>query len=373
MECLLIGLATALLTAVAAAADPTAWTVSEIRGEVRAVAGGQSPVALEPRQVLPPGVSVDTGNSGSLTLTHGETTIVVQRNSRIELPGSGAADGRTTIIQSGGRLLYDVEKRSTPHFEVQTPYLAAVVKGTSFAIAVDPSAAQVQVASGAVEIRAMRSGEVSLVRSGLTATVAADPGSRLSITPSAAAPTPDSGPQPGDRAAGGEADPVATDAATGPATPRVKEQGAGVSLPRAIGATSVDIAQASRGFLSGGNGAANPPVFGAASGAGKGGNSNGNGNGKTHDGSGNARAATASAAGAALAQVSRVSTGGGHAYGNADRTVPRGNVSAGGNGKSNGKAKGNGNGGGNANAEGNGNGNAGGNGKSNGKAKGKNT
>ena len=38
----------------------------------------------------------------------------------------------TTIQQRAGSILLEVEKRNVTHFEVETPYLAAVVKGTQF-------------------------------------------------------------------------------------------------------------------------------------------------------------------------------------------------------------------------------------------------
>ena len=54
-----------------------------------------------------------------------------------------AEDLRALGVEAGSILL-DVEKRNVQHFEVETPYLAAVVKGTQFRVTVGPTGSRVE-------------------------------------------------------------------------------------------------------------------------------------------------------------------------------------------------------------------------------------
>ena len=51
-----------------------------------------------------------------------------------------------------GSLVIDVDKRAHPHFSVETPFLAAVVKGTKFGVNVGANSASVEVERGLVEV-----------------------------------------------------------------------------------------------------------------------------------------------------------------------------------------------------------------------------
>ena len=52
------------------------------------------------------------------------------------MPKQEGRDCTTTIIQQSGSILLEVEKQNVQHFQVETPYLAAVVKGTQFRVTV---------------------------------------------------------------------------------------------------------------------------------------------------------------------------------------------------------------------------------------------
>ena len=58
------------------------------------------------------------------------------------------------------------------HFEVETPYLAAVVKGTQFRVTVDKARASCRVLGGQVDVTDFRSGQSGLVLPGQMAKVA---------------------------------------------------------------------------------------------------------------------------------------------------------------------------------------------------------
>ena len=68
-----------------------------------------------------------------------------------------------------GEILLDVEKRNVKHFEVSTPYLAAVVKGTQFSVTVDETGSNVKVLRGKVEVANLRTGQFVLVKPGQSA------------------------------------------------------------------------------------------------------------------------------------------------------------------------------------------------------------
>ena len=88
----------------------------------------------------------------------------------------------TRIVQNLGTLLLKIEKRPEQHFEVKTPYLAAIVKGTTFTVSVDKSGGAVHVVSGLVQIHDPVSGQTGLVRPGRTGVVSSRPGGGLKIS-----------------------------------------------------------------------------------------------------------------------------------------------------------------------------------------------
>ena len=72
-----------------------------------------------------------TGGNGRVLLIRGQETILVAPNSVISVPAEKKDGMQTTILQQAGSIVLEVEKQNVQHFEVETPYLAAVVKGTA--------------------------------------------------------------------------------------------------------------------------------------------------------------------------------------------------------------------------------------------------
>jgi FecR protein len=158
-----------------------AWRVQRSSGEVWIGQVGVQPVALTPAAVLNPGDRVRTGPNGRVLLVRGVETILISPNSTIGMPAE-SRDGTTTIFQESGSILLEVEKKAQNHFEVETPYLVAVVKGTQFQVSVDRSGSKVDVISGQVEVADLRSGQVALVLPGQIARVAGDGSPGLSLS-----------------------------------------------------------------------------------------------------------------------------------------------------------------------------------------------
>jgi len=166
----------------AAAAEEGAWSVSKSSGEVWMTTTGAQQVSLGKEEVLKPGDTIRTGRNGRVLLVRGEETILVSPNSVVGLPTEKKEGLSTTIVQQAGSILLDVEKRNVKHFEVETPYLAAVVKGTQFRVSVNAASTSVDVLRGQVEVADFKSGQIAQVMPGQVATVFAHGKPGLSLS-----------------------------------------------------------------------------------------------------------------------------------------------------------------------------------------------
>ncbi len=149
------------------------WDVAKSSGETWISHANAQPVSLTNEMVVRPGDTIRTGDNGRLLLTRGDKSILVSANSVIEIPTSNHDGMSTTIMERAGSILLEVEKRKVKHFEVVTPYLAAVVKGTHFRVSMDDAGSHVDVLRGQVDVVDYKSGDEALVLPGQTAQVAA--------------------------------------------------------------------------------------------------------------------------------------------------------------------------------------------------------
>lgn len=396
--------------ALPAHAQDNVWRIAKVSGEAWIAGGGVERASARQQAELRPGDSIQTGRNGRVLLVRGAESILVSPNSAIGVPEAGRA-GMSTIIQQAGSILLDVEKRNVQHFEVETPYLAAIVKGTRFRVTLAGGQAKVDVTRGQVQVSDFRSGQFALVLPGQSARASfgRESGLRLSgqgalgrieqgppqsarvaplavpggglRPPAGAVPLlQGSNPAVGDPSRGVKPAPVLNEAATQrrPAATGVTRSANGdlrISAP--LGEVKLDIHKVTRGMARGdaqtgsqsgrrttvwGTGEMNP---------GNGSKTSGGNSGSTPgvDGPAGATAtggATATAVGSqgAVQSIATRSNGNGGGNGNAGGN---GNGNAGGNGNGNAGGNGNGNAGGNGNgnAGGNGSGNAGGNGHGN--------
>src|SRR3954468_17534475 len=164
-------LSLALSLASAAGAEEAVWRVSKSSGEVWMSTTGVQPVSLKQEDALKPGDTIRTGRNGRVLLVRGEEKIMVAPNSVIGLPTEKKEGLSTTIVQQAGSILLEVEKRNVKHFEVETPYLAAVVKGTQFRVTVNAGSTKVGVLRGQVEVSDFKTGQIAQVMPGQAATV----------------------------------------------------------------------------------------------------------------------------------------------------------------------------------------------------------
>jgi len=163
-----------------AAADDTSsigrWFVLELRGSAfsrPAAAASDQWQSLRPGEVIAPGSIVRTGKDSNLLLVNRVDRMRLSPDSELELPAGEAEDIVTRVTHWIGTVFFDVGKRPSPLFEVTTPYLVAVVKGTAFTTTVSDAGSAIAVAEGIVGVAPARGGDAVDVAAGETASVSA--------------------------------------------------------------------------------------------------------------------------------------------------------------------------------------------------------
>jgi hypothetical protein len=168
----------ATMTRLAPAASLPAFAVAI----VMALPAGEAPRPLAAGMILLPRARVSTAESGRATLTRNGDVVEVAPGSALELPADATGRPLKGVVQTLGSLLYKIVTRPEDPFRVDTPYLAALVKGTVFYVVVTANGTQLRVDRGAVEVTARRNRDRSVVRAGQTAFAAARSGPGLRIT-----------------------------------------------------------------------------------------------------------------------------------------------------------------------------------------------
>ncbi|MGB3338237.1 MAG: FecR family protein [Devosia sp.] len=313
------------------------WVANRLRGTAEQMVHGQWVPLVRGATVLD-GQKVRTGSDGRVELLRGAEVLELDPGTQIELhEGAGKL---TSVEMSSGTIVANVERRNVQHFSVQTPYLAAVVKGTIFRVSVGGGTARVEVDRGTVQVQDTINDLVVDIVRGQEAQVSQNAPLEVSGPGTAAIFTFE-----GERVVNGTSDVPADDRGrpvdTGEninATANVPAEGNGNSGGNGKGSSG----NGSPGNGNSGNSNGNGNNGGNSSGNGNSGNGNSGGNGSGNSGKGNSD------------------------NGNANSGSAGGNGSSGGNG--NGNSSGNGNGNGNSGGNGNGNsnsGNSGGNGNGN--------
>lgn len=202
-----------LLVPVSSFAANDDWRVAKATKEVRYSLGDAKWIDLHAGDVLPNHASVTTGTRGRALLVRGVERIEFQPNTTASITTTSGflSPRKTEINQQIGSLELEIEKRSQPHTTVQTPFLAAVVKGTIFHVSVSKTAASVKVDRGLVQVTSFASGQQANVGPKQSASVGAKTGmsvagqeARPSITsvPASAAKLPAAGSKNWQREAG---------------------------------------------------------------------------------------------------------------------------------------------------------------------------
>jgi hypothetical protein len=164
--------AVACMSASAPAHGAEGWRATRVVGEVRVAIAGAAAVPLKESMVVASDAVIESAASGSATLVRGDDRIVIAPNSRLRMPAKNAT-GVTRIIEEFGELFFQVGKGKQPHFRVDTPLLAATVKGTAFVVKVDHEGANVEVREGLVQVEGNASSDKVHVAAGRSARVTA--------------------------------------------------------------------------------------------------------------------------------------------------------------------------------------------------------
>ena len=135
---MIVELIAAAALANAASSGQSNWTVSEASPGVSVLHLGASHMLARGGKVVPGDTVITTVNARAV-LVNGQQYAIVAPNSRLEIAEPDPADGLTQVIEHLGNAVFSVRKGAAPHFVVRTPYLAAVVKGTTFSVTVDPT------------------------------------------------------------------------------------------------------------------------------------------------------------------------------------------------------------------------------------------
>ncbi|WP_181703409.1 FecR family protein [Chthonobacter albigriseus] len=151
--------ALALLLATSQAVLASAWTVERVTGRAWITGSGTEPIALKPRMTVTSGQTVATADRARVLLVQDKNRMALGPNTVISVGPTSFFSRKVRIEQQVGSIEVDVEKRRAPYFSVETPFLAAVVKGTRFTVTVSPSRASVNVDRGLVQVSDFTSGD----------------------------------------------------------------------------------------------------------------------------------------------------------------------------------------------------------------------
>ncbi len=114
---------------------PWHWSVERVSGRVMVQTRTGETFAVKRGMTVRKGWKIKTGG-GRVVINRGEETFVVSPNSVVTLEPKGVLIKRMVVYQDRGQVDVDVKRRWYRHFKVETPFLAAVVKGTQFRVKV---------------------------------------------------------------------------------------------------------------------------------------------------------------------------------------------------------------------------------------------
>jgi len=143
------------------------WVAVKLRGQVMQLVDKQW-LVLQRGDVVPDDRVIRTMDTGKVQFQRGRETIDLGPQTQIRIidkPGRQY----TTVRQDFGSVAIEADVRNLEHFSVETPHLAAVVKGTKFAVTSGKSTASVKVTRGRVAVEDEHSGQSVVVVAGQTA------------------------------------------------------------------------------------------------------------------------------------------------------------------------------------------------------------
>ncbi len=163
----------------AASAIAGEWTVSRVTGPAVYTMDGKTWGKVKLGLNLPNAAWVNTGPQGKVQLKRGNDTIYIGSYSLVSAYKKSVQ--RTQVRQDFGTVTIDVQKRNYDHMGVETPFMAAIVKGTKFTVSSSRIDSRLSVSRGQVEVSDRRSGATSDVNSGESVTLDQRPSTAIAV------------------------------------------------------------------------------------------------------------------------------------------------------------------------------------------------
>jgi hypothetical protein len=126
------------------------WVATKLRGIVLQLVDGEW-VKLQRGDVVPDDRAIRTMRSGRVQFTRDAETIDLGPDTQVQIVDR-AGQRYTSVKQHFGTVAVEAEVMNVKHFEVVTPQLAAVVKGTKFTVFSSDDTAKVTVTRGRVAV-----------------------------------------------------------------------------------------------------------------------------------------------------------------------------------------------------------------------------
>nr|WP_316654685.1 FecR domain-containing protein [uncultured Gellertiella sp.] len=158
------------------------WVVQKVSQPSRYTTDNRTWQVLKQGMSLPNESWISTGPRGRVVLQRARDQVTFQPGTLAGIFEKAGMAIHTDFAQQTGTLMLDIDPQVKPHLAVQTPYLAAVVKGTRFSVSVNGSGASVGVERGRVEVTDARSGERTGVRAGQQAAVDNNPATAMELS-----------------------------------------------------------------------------------------------------------------------------------------------------------------------------------------------
>jgi hypothetical protein len=283
-QTILTGLAAfviSIFVAGAAYAQASSWQVESIQGQATVAVQGRAAQPLTEGTTVPFGAEVATAADTRVVLRQNNDSVVVSPNSSMHIVRTDNPSLFTQIKQTLGTMLFRVEPNRSRRFEVETPYLAATVKGTVFTVSVRTEGASVHVTEGAVQVASASGQRPLLLRPGQTGFVSSAPGADVELRQQGGKreDTPNSG--------GTEN----ADSGQGNSGDAKGGNGKGLALGRTIGNGQTDFSSLTKGLAGNANAQGRGPVNAQGKGLGRVGLSNGATASSGNNGNGNGNSA----------------------------------------------------------------------------------
>ncbi|WP_395517472.1 FecR domain-containing protein [Pseudorhizobium flavum] len=156
----------------AASSLASEWVVSRTTQQVSFTVDKKTWVPVIGGMTIPNKSWISTGPRGRVQLERGvEKVSFDPKTLAAIITENGLFSRKTEVVQQNGEITLNIEKRSRPHTYIHTPFLAAVVKGTTFTVTVTERDASVAVDEGLVQVSSFTGGQSTNVGAGQQVTV----------------------------------------------------------------------------------------------------------------------------------------------------------------------------------------------------------